>query len=40
MTADEFDDKFDHGEDITAELDLASAQRPDGTERRTGDDPE
>ncbi|GDX33160.1 hypothetical protein LBMAG15_20950 [Actinomycetes bacterium] len=28
MKASEFDSKFDAGEDVTAELDLASARRP------------
>lgn len=33
MKADEFDDRFDRGEDITATLDLTKARRP-GTEQR------
>jgi hypothetical protein len=33
MKADEFDAKFDQGEDVTAALDLQKARRP-GTEQR------
>ncbi len=33
MKADEFDNRFDRGEDVTSALDLASARRP-GTEQR------
>lgn len=38
MKADEFDHKFDSGEDITAELDLAKARRPDEEQRRVNVD--
>jgi hypothetical protein len=33
MKAEEFDEKFDRGEDVSAQLDLARARRP-GTEVR------
>jgi hypothetical protein len=33
MKAEEFDDRFDRGEDISSQLDLAEARRP-GTEAR------
>ncbi|HEX6197580.1 MAG TPA: hypothetical protein VFZ37_16810 [Jiangellaceae bacterium] len=33
MKAEEFDDRFDRGEDVSAQLDLAKARRP-GTEAR------
>lgn len=38
MKADEFDRKFDDGEDITGELDLASARRPLREQRRVNVD--
>ena len=38
MKADEFDRKFDDGEDITGELDLASSRRPLREQRRVNVD--
>lgn len=38
MKAEEFDRKFDDGEDITGELDLASARRPLREQRRVNVD--
>ena len=38
MKADEFDRKFDAGEDITAELDLSAARRPGQEARRVNVD--
>jgi hypothetical protein len=38
MRADEFDDKFESGEDITSALDLAKAQRPGEEQRRVNVD--
>lgn len=38
MKADEFDDKFDRGEDVTSDLDLAKAQRPGEQQRRVNVD--
>ncbi len=38
MKADEFDDKFDRGEDVTAALDVAKAQRPGEEQRRVNVD--
>lgn len=38
MQATEFDEKFDRGEDITAELDVANAQRPGEEQRRVNVD--
>lgn len=38
MKADEFDDTFDRGDDITAALDLAKAQRPGEEQRRVNVD--
>lgn len=38
MNADEFDEKFDRGEDITSELDLAKTQRPGEEQRRVNVD--
>jgi hypothetical protein len=38
MKADEFDSRFDAGEDITGELDLSSASRPGQTARRVNVD--
>ena len=38
MRAEEFDQKFDDGEDITADLDLAAARRPGLEQRRVNVD--
>jgi len=38
MKASEFDQKFDSGEDITSELDLANARRPGLLQRRVNVD--
>ena len=38
MKAEEFDRRFDDGEDITAELDLAKARRPGQEPRRVNVD--
>jgi hypothetical protein len=38
MKAKEFDHKFDNGEDITDQLDLANARRGGGTQRRVNVD--
>ncbi|MBI2966141.1 MAG: CopG family transcriptional regulator [Chloroflexi bacterium] len=38
MKAREFDRKFDRGEDITAELDMANARRPGADQRRVNVD--
>jgi hypothetical protein len=38
MKADEFDEKFDRGEDITSMLDVAKAQRPGEEQRRVNVD--
>jgi hypothetical protein len=38
MKANEFDDKFDAGEDVTAALDLSKAERPDTKTRRVNVD--
>jgi hypothetical protein len=38
MKAEEFDRRFDVGKDITGELDLASAKRPDQQSRRVNVD--
>ncbi len=38
MKADEFDSRFDAGEDITSELDMSSARRPGQTARRVNVD--
>jgi len=38
MKAEEFDRKFDDGEDITADLDVASARRPMREQRRVNVD--
>lgn len=38
MKANEFDEKFDAGEDVTAALDLAKAERPDARVRRVNVD--
>ncbi len=38
MKADELDEKFDRGEDITSELDVAKAQRPGEEQRRVNVD--
>ncbi len=38
MKADEFDKKFDDGEDITVELDLSRAARPGHEQRRVNVD--
>jgi hypothetical protein len=34
MKAEEFDQRFDRGEDVTSELDLAGARRPGFEQRR------
>jgi hypothetical protein len=38
MKADEFDERFDRGEDITPELDLTAARRPGHEQRRVNVD--
>ncbi len=38
MKAEDFDDKFDRGEDITPELDLSNARRPGREQRRVNVD--
>ena len=38
MRADEFDERFDRGEDITSSLDLANARRPGIEQRRVNVD--
>jgi hypothetical protein len=38
MKAEEFDERFDRGEDVTAELDLAGARRPGFEQRRVNVD--
>jgi hypothetical protein len=38
MKAEEFDQRFDRGEDVTSELDLASARRPGFEQRRVNVD--
>jgi hypothetical protein len=38
MKAEEFDQKFDDGEDVTGELDLAAARRPGLEQRRVNVD--
>jgi hypothetical protein len=38
MKAEEFDQRFDRGEDVTAELDLAGARRPGFEQRRVNVD--
>lgn len=38
MKAEEFDQRFDRGEDITAELDLSKARRPGEVQRRVNVD--
>jgi hypothetical protein len=38
MKAEDFDEKFDQGEDVTALLDLARAQRPGEEQRRVNVD--
>ncbi len=38
MKADDFDERFDRGEDITSELDLAAARRPGYEQRRVNVD--
>jgi hypothetical protein len=38
MKASELDKRFDEGEDITAELDLANARRPNREQRRVNVD--
>jgi hypothetical protein len=38
MKADEFDARFDRGEDITSTLDLAGARRPEYEQRRVNVD--
>ncbi len=38
MKAEEFDQRFDRGEDVTSELDLGSARRPGFEQRRVNVD--
>lgn len=38
MKADEFDERFDRGEDVTPVLDLAGARRPGNEQRRVNVD--
>jgi hypothetical protein len=38
MKAEEFDERFDRGEDVTAELDLSTARRPGAEQRRVNVD--
>lgn len=38
MKAEEFDERFDRGEDITSELDLSKARRPGEEQRRVNVD--
>jgi hypothetical protein len=38
MKAEEFDKRFDRGEDVTSELDLAGARRPGYEQRRVNVD--
>jgi hypothetical protein len=38
MKADEFDRRFDNGEDVTAHLDLSKVRRPSLTQRRVNVD--
>jgi len=38
MKADEFDERFDRGEDVTSALDLAAAHRPGYEQRRVNVD--
>lgn len=38
MKPEEFDQRFDRGEDITAELDLSKARRPGESQRRVNVD--
>jgi hypothetical protein len=38
MRAEEFDQKFDDGEDVTSDLDLAAARRPGLEQRRVNVD--
>jgi hypothetical protein len=38
MKAEEFDKRFDRGEDVTSELDLAGARRPGFEQRRVNVD--
>jgi hypothetical protein len=38
MKAEEFDERFDRGEDVTATLDLAAARRPGYEQRRVNVD--
>ena len=38
MKAEEFDRRFDAGEDVTGQLDLSSARRPDEEQRRVNVD--
>lgn len=38
MKAEEFDEKFDRGEDVTAALDLAKTRRPGEEQRRVNVD--
>lgn len=38
MKAEEFDERFDHGEDITSDLDLTQIRRPDAQQRRVNVD--
>ena len=38
MKAEEFDKRFDHGEDVTSELDLTKVRRPNAEQRRVNVD--
>ncbi|MPY82009.1 MAG: CopG family transcriptional regulator [Actinophytocola sp.] len=38
MKAEEFDEKFDRGEDVTSDLDLSGARRPGYEQRRVNVD--
>lgn len=38
MKAEEFDERFDRGEDVTSELDLSKARRPGVEQRRVNVD--
>ncbi|OLT48238.1 CopG family transcriptional regulator [Saccharomonospora sp. CUA-673] len=38
MKAEEFDERFDNGEDVTAHLDLSKARRPHAEQRRVNVD--
>ncbi|MEB3365794.1 type II toxin-antitoxin system BrnA family antitoxin [Saccharopolyspora mangrovi] len=38
MKAEEFDERFDRGEDVTSELDMTTVQRPNVEQRRVNVD--